>query len=98
MNDLMDAASLRLPMPRGIPLQTPGAEKHVASISPSVSELERMTPPQDLALVPKRQSQSPQVPEDLVLSALEGAYLPGASALVDLSTLESLEMTIPIPQ
>ena len=37
---------------------------------------------------------SPQAPEDLILPAWEGAYLPGASALFDPSTLELLEMNV----
>ena len=99
MNDPMVAALLRPPTPRRIPSQIPGVEKPMASNSPSASELEGMTPPQDLAPVPRRQLPpppgfSPQFPEDLVLPALEGAYLLGTPALFDLSTLESLEVTI----
>ena len=70
MNDPMVAASSRPPTPRRTLLQTLGVEKPVAAISLSASESEGMTPPQDLALVPRRQPPSPlgfspQVPEDL---------------------------------
>ena len=99
MNDPMAAALLRPSIPRRILLQTPRVEKLVASISPSASEPEGMTPPQDLNLVPRRQPPptpgfSPQVPEGLILPALEGAYLLWAPVLFDLLTLDSLEMTI----
>ena len=99
MNDLVVAASPRPPMARGIPLQTPKLEKPVASVPPSASEPEGMTSPQDLALVPRRQPPpspgfSPQVLVDLILPALEGAYLPGAPTLFDLSTLQLLEMIV----
>ena len=58
-----------------------------------------MTPPQDLALVPRRQPPPPpgfppQIQEDLILPALEGAYLLGTPALFDLSTIEAPEVTI----
>ena len=71
----------------------------MTTISPSASEPEGMTTPQDLALVPKRQPPPPpgfssEVPEDLIFPALEGTYLLGVSALIELSTLGSLEVTI----
>ena len=99
MNDPVVAALSRSPKPRWIPSQTPGVEKSVASISLSVSEPEGMTPPQDLALVPRRKPPPPpgfslQVPEDLVLPVLDDAYLPEAPTLFDLSILEALEMSI----
>ena len=99
MNDPVVAVSPRPPMSRRTQSQTPVAEKPMAAIPPSTSELEGMTPPQDLALVPWRKTTTtsrgfPKVPEDVVLPALEGAYLPGALTLFDFSTLESPEMTV----
>ena len=79
MSDPVVASSLRPPTPRRILLQTPRVEKPMASISPSMSEPEGTTSPQDLALVPRRQPPppppgfSPQVLEDLIQPALEGA-------------------------
>ena len=43
-NDPVVAASLRPPMSRRTQLQTPIAEKPIASIPPSTPELEGMTP------------------------------------------------------
>ena len=99
MEDPMVAVSPRPPMSRRKPSQIPRVEKLMASISPSASQLEGTTPPQDLALVPRRQPPPPpgfsyKVPEGLILPAIEGAYLPGTTTLFDLSTLELLEMTI----
>ena len=58
MNDPVAAASPRLPMPRRVPWQAPRVEKPMASISPEppfASKPEEVAPPQDQALVPKRQ-------------------------------------------
>ena len=70
----------------------------MASIPPSASELGGMTSP-SLGSSTKEAATTtpmvfPQVPEDLILPALEGAYLLGAPALFDLSTLELLEITV----
>ena len=101
MNDPVVAASPRAPTPKRVTLQTPGVEKPMVSISPeppSASEPEGVVSPEDLALVPRRQPSpsrvSPQVMEDLTTPPLVDAYLLGAPALLDLSSLESLEMTI----
>ena len=71
----------------------------MAAISPSASELEGMTSPQDLALEPRRQPPplpgfSPKVPEGLVLPDLEGSHLLVIPALFDFSNIEVLELTI----
>ena len=55
MNDPVVVASLRPPILRRTQPQTPIAERPMASVSPSAPELEKTTPPQDLALVPRRQ-------------------------------------------
>ena len=99
MNDPMIAVSLRPPMSWRTQTQTTIAEKHVTSIPLSTSDPEGRTPPQDMALVPRRQPPTlpgffHQVSDDLILPDIEGAYLPRVLALFDLSTLESLEMTV----
>ena len=99
MNDPTVDASLRPPMSRRIQPQTPIAQRPMASVSPSAPKSKGMTPPQDLVLVPKRQPPPPpgfflHIPEDLTLPSIESTYLPVASSLFDLSTLESLEMTV----
>ena len=102
MKDSMVAAAPRASMPKTVPSQTSRVEKPMASIlpeTPSVSEPEGVAPPQDMALVPRRQPPSPpgfspQVPEDLAIPPLEDAYLQGGPILFDLFTLESLEMMI----
>ena len=92
----------KAPSPERVRLQMAGVEELISSISPdppSVPELEGVVPPQDLALVPRRQPPPPsrfslQVPEDLTMVPLEDKNLPGAMILFDLCGLESLEMTI----
>ena len=80
----------------------PGAEELTHSTSPdppSAPDPEGVMPPEDLALVPRGQPPpsprfSPQDLDDLTMLPLEDAYLPGAMTLLDVSALESLEMTI----
>ena len=92
----------KAPSPERIPPQMARVEKLTIPTSldpPLVPQLEGAVPPKGLVLVPRRQPLppprfSPQGPEDLIMPPLEDAYLPGATTLFGLSTLESLEMTI----
>ena len=80
----------------------PGAEEFVCSACqtpPPVPEPEGVVPPSGPSHITKEASTtthqvSLQVPEDLTMPPLEDTYLPGAMTLFDLSTLESLVMTI----
>ena len=91
----------KAPSPKTVPPQLARAEELTHSTSlyaPSLPKLEGVVPPQDLALVLSRQPPppgfSPQALENLTMPPLEDAYLPGTMTLFDLSTLQSLEMTI----
>ena len=55
---------------------------------------EGVAPLEDLALVPRRWPPPPLSLGDLAMSPLEDEYQPGAMILLDLSTLELVEMTI----
>ena len=79
----------------------PSAEKLTCATSPDPPTLpksEGAPSLEDLALVSKRQPPplgfSTLGSDDLVMLPLEDAYMPGAMILLDLTTLESLEMTI----
>ena len=100
--DLMAATtSKRALSPKRVPSQMPGVEELTCSTSPdppSAPEPEGVVPSKDLALVPRRQPPpspgfSPQDLDHLTMPPLEDAYLPRAMTLLDLSALESLEMT-----
>ena len=97
------AATLkRAPSPKRVPSQMPRVEELTCSTSPdppSAPKPEGVAPPQDLALVQRRQPPpppgfSPQDPDDLVMPPLEDTHLSQAMTLLDLSALELLEMSI----
>ena len=104
-DSVVATTSTRVPTPKRPPYQKESHHRCLERRSstspdpPSMSKSKGLAPPQDLALVPRRQPTSapgfsPKNPYDLIMPPLEDAHMPGTMILFSLSTLESLEMTI----